>query len=380
MNRGGTETWLMHVLRHIDRERYKIDFLTHTLQPGAYDKEIIALGSRIIPCLSPSKPWQYSHNFRRILRENGPYDIVHSHTYLFDALPMWLAAQRGVRGRISHIYPLADVQKQSLGRAFYRAVTTRLLSRYSTAILSDSQSSLDAFKQICECRHKLTRVVYCGIDLAPFNVEINKADVRHRLGIPVEKPLISYVARFVPHKNHAQLLRVSSLLNGEGSHFHFVVAGSHGPLLPQIRETIRDRDDISLLTGLSDISNLLLASDLFFFPSLEEGFGIVAVEAAAAGLPVVATDLSTIREACAPSHRGFMFPPDDDQAAEASIRSILGNAALHEKLSADAKRWARNFSIADSVRKLESVYNLYASGTKTAETSSGTSVGHSREA
>ncbi|MHB8765319.1 MAG: glycosyltransferase family 1 protein, partial [Deferrisomatales bacterium] len=55
MDRGGAETWLMHVLRRIDRDRYRMDFLVHTEQRCAYDDEIRTLGSRVIPCLHPSR-------------------------------------------------------------------------------------------------------------------------------------------------------------------------------------------------------------------------------------------------------------------------------------------------------------------------------------
>ena len=49
MDRGGVETWLMQILRHIDRSRFQMDFLVHTARPGAYDEEIESLGSRVIP-------------------------------------------------------------------------------------------------------------------------------------------------------------------------------------------------------------------------------------------------------------------------------------------------------------------------------------------
>src|SRR6476661_2448436 len=81
MNRGGVETWLMHVLRHIDREHFRMDFLVHTALPCAYDEEIRSLGSEIIPCLHPSRPWRYAQHFRRILKENAPYNVVHSHVH-----------------------------------------------------------------------------------------------------------------------------------------------------------------------------------------------------------------------------------------------------------------------------------------------------------
>jgi len=47
MNRGDSETWLMHVLGHLDRESFQTDFLVHTLRPAAYDDEVLARGSRI---------------------------------------------------------------------------------------------------------------------------------------------------------------------------------------------------------------------------------------------------------------------------------------------------------------------------------------------
>src|SRR5919205_254530 len=76
MDCGGAETWLMHVLRHIDRQQFRMDFLVHTDRRCFYDKEIESLGSRIHFCPTPSNPLRYRRNFLRILRENGPYHVV----------------------------------------------------------------------------------------------------------------------------------------------------------------------------------------------------------------------------------------------------------------------------------------------------------------
>src|SRR5208337_3468794 len=102
MERAGVETWLMHVLRQIDRDRFRMDFLVHTDHPCAYDEEIHSLGSKIIPCLRPSRPWTYARNFTRILREHGPYDVVHSHVHHFSGYVVRLAHRAGIPLRISH--------------------------------------------------------------------------------------------------------------------------------------------------------------------------------------------------------------------------------------------------------------------------------------
>ncbi len=84
-DRGGVETWLMHVLRHVDRSRFQMDFAVNVQRRCAYDDEIEALGSKIYPCPTPSNPLQYARNFRKILREHGPYDVVHSDVYHYVA-------------------------------------------------------------------------------------------------------------------------------------------------------------------------------------------------------------------------------------------------------------------------------------------------------
>src|SRR5216684_1810019 len=100
LDRGGAETWLVQTLRHIDRSKYQFDFLVHTEEPGAYDDEVRALGARIIPCLSPSNPVRYAHNFLRILKEYDPYDCVHSHLHHFSGLPLTLARSAGIPQRV----------------------------------------------------------------------------------------------------------------------------------------------------------------------------------------------------------------------------------------------------------------------------------------
>ena len=68
MGRGGIEAWLMNVLRNIDRERFKFDFLVCTTQPCPYDKEIRELGSRILPCAPHSRAIRHLQDLKRIDR------------------------------------------------------------------------------------------------------------------------------------------------------------------------------------------------------------------------------------------------------------------------------------------------------------------------
>jgi len=355
MNRGGVETLLMRVLRYIDRDRFHMDFVGHS-QPSAYDDEIRALGSEIWPAIPKAPPWTYASRFRRLLREHGPYDVVHSHIYFYSGLVLRLAAQMKVPVRIASIYPQIDKKPQTIRRKLYRALMTRWINKYATVIMACSQSTLSSFQRICDCASTQKSVVYCGLNLNPFNNTVNATTVRRSFALPTDRPLVVYVARFFPHKNHEQIFRIANRMKELNFPVHFALIGSHGQLLENFQRLSEKRDDISILTNVADITELLLAADLFFFPSLNEGFGIVALEAAAAGLPIVATDLPTIREAVPPDHRRFMIAPNDDPAATQNIMMILSDQELRQTLSAQAKQWAKEFSIASSVDTLLPYY------------------------
>lgn len=356
MAHGGIETWLMRVLRHIDRDRYHFDFMTHTGQKYDYDDEIRSLGSGIYPCLKPSRPWAYARNFRRIVEEHGPYDVVHSHCYLLSGYILRLAAGMGIPARIAHIYPHVDKRAQTIKRRAYRWLMTRWINRYATAVLGCSATGLDAFnadgpKQVCP-----GGVVYCGLDLSPFARQVDRDVVRRNLGLPTDRPLVVYVARFSEHKNQSQVFRIAEMMEREDYPVHFALVGSTGNMLDEVVARAQKAPNVTAFTSLTDITDILLAADAFFMPSLNEGFGIVVTEASAAGLPIIATDLPTLREATPPEHHDLMFEPNDDVAAATGIRRVLEDAALARRLGEAAREWATRFTIDASVRDLLSYY------------------------
>ncbi len=141
MNRGGVETWLMHVLRNIDRERFQFDFLVHTSQPAAYDDEIRSLGGRIISCARPKIGKQYPQEFRRAVRTNGPFDVLHSHVHHFSGVTLSLGAALGIPVRIAHSHSDLSVADRagSHRRKTYLRATEVAIARSATLKLAASE-------------------------------------------------------------------------------------------------------------------------------------------------------------------------------------------------------------------------------------------------
>ncbi|MBE9223916.1 glycosyltransferase family 1 protein [Phormidium sp. LEGE 05292] len=299
MVRGGIETWLMHVLRHIDRDRFLMDFLVLTTQPGDYDEEIRALGSRIIPCpLDRWNPWSFAANFKRILREYGPYDIVHSHPHLFSGYVLRLAKQAGVPVRIAHSHNDSSLLQAQAGlyRRLYSTVMKHWIDRYATLGLGCARPAVAALFGANWESDPRWQVLYYGIDLKGFRDAIDPVKVRAELNIPVDAIVIGHVGRFAKQKNHLFLLKIAAEVAKREPKTYLLLIGD-GVLRPRIEQEVAQLGltDRVIFAGVrSDISRLMRgAMDIFLFPSFYEGLPLVSLEAQAAGLPCIFSDVIT---------------------------------------------------------------------------------------
>lgn len=296
MVRAGVETWLMHILRNIDRDVFHMDFLVHTHEECAYDAEIRALGSKVIPCLNSSQPFLYARNFQSILRENQPYDIVHSHVHHFSGLVLWLANLAGVPVRIAHSHLNSSVVEAESGlkRRLYIDFSKALIARNATVGLAASrQANEDLFYQTKTNEQRWQLLSY-GMNLEPFKDEINSQQVRGELGIPTEAFVIGHVGRFHPQKNHQFIIDIAAEVAKQEPKMRLLLVGE-GELVPDIKQkvTLRGLEDKVIFTGSrSDVPQLMMgAMDAFVFPSLYEGLGLVLVEAQAAGVRCIFSDV-----------------------------------------------------------------------------------------
>jgi glycosyltransferase involved in cell wall biosynthesis len=361
MNRGGIETWLMHILRHLDSDRFKMDFLVHTDKPCAYDDEIRALGSRIILCPNPSQPWLYTDNFKRILRNYGPYDVVHSHVHHFSAYVLLLAKKAGVPVRIAHSHLDSSPLEAKAGwqRRLYLTGMKALIGNYATLGLGCSDvANVDLFGRNWKANSRW-HLFYCGIDMTPFREYINTIDVRNELGIPANAFVIGHVGRFQEQKNHHFLLNIFAEVVKREPQAYLLLVGE-GPLRQNIEQQalkIGVRDQIIFAGSRSDVPRLMMgAMDAFILPSLSEGLPVVSIETQAACLPCILSDVITEElKQVKPLFQQISLSQPDFVWADAVLaaRNIKAKVTQKDCLSILEKS---KFNIQHSVKELTKIY------------------------
>lgn len=292
LNRGGVETWLLHLLRGIDRERFHMDFLVHAMAPGVYDVEVRALGSAVLICPYPAPPWSYARRMRRLLQEHGPYDVVHSHVHHFSGFVLRLAQNAGVPSRIAHSHT-TESPRGGLMRRSYVALMRHWLSRHATVCLSASRLAHEALFGSLNGKLAQRRLLPCGIDLTPFAEKVAPAVIRAELGLPSDAFVLGHVGRLAACKNHALLVALIAAMPREAPPPYLLLVGE-GEMRSAIKDEAARRgvsERIVFAGGRADVARLLRgAMDVFVFPSHYEGLGLAAVEAQAAGLPCLLSD------------------------------------------------------------------------------------------
>lgn len=295
MDRAGMESWLMNILRHIDRERFRMEFLVETDDPCDYDEEIRALDSRTIPCSETRRPLTYGLDFSRIMRKFGPYDVVHSHFHYYSGWVLCLAHHAGVPNRIVHSHTDGSTleAEATLLRRFVLCLARRWIKHYATGGLACSKDAgADLFGKYWEADPRW-ELHYCGIDVNLYSAETDPVAIRANFGIPSDALVVGHVARFAEVKNHSFLLDIAVELSKRKPEVRFLLIGD-GPLRTDIQSKAQklNLEQKIIFAGVrTDVPRLMLsAMDIFLLPSLLEGLPLVLIEAQAAGLPCVFSD------------------------------------------------------------------------------------------
>jgi glycosyltransferase involved in cell wall biosynthesis len=194
-------------------------------------------------------------------------------------------------------------------REYYARVSIPLAARYACFLTGCSCGTLDAvcqqFKLDPADRKK--RVLPYGVEIPDLDSPATTT-LRSHFDIAEDETILVHVGRFEVQKNHHGLLEIMQKLVAKRPRIRLFLVGD-GPLRRQIEAeaSAMHLDRHVLFLGIrDDVEQILREADIFVFPSCWEGFGMVVLEANAAGIPVVASDVPGLQESVVDRETGFL--------------------------------------------------------------------------
>ncbi len=290
MEQGGSQAMIMNIYRNIDRQRVQFDFVIHAhgMTPLALEAQRMGAVIYTCPAFTAGTAGKYVAWWKKFLKDHPEYRVVHSHVRSTAAIVLKLAKDLG-RHTVAHSH------STSSGSGLAAAVKNLLQYPIRFVAHDFMACSVDAGRWLFGgkvCASDRYRTVPNAIDARRYRYDREKArTLRQTLGYGDGDVVIGHVGRLTEPKNHLFILEVFRHLREKDGKYKLLLVGD-GELREQLLEAVSKlglEDSVTLLGLRQDVPELMMAMDLFLFPSKWEGLGIVAIEAQAAGTPCLAS-------------------------------------------------------------------------------------------
>jgi D-inositol-3-phosphate glycosyltransferase len=378
---GGMNVYVREVSRALGRLGLEIDVFTRSQDPGIPEVVALGPGARVVHVpAGPTRPIARAavathlpafaervEAFRA--REQGRYDLVHSHYWLSGLAGLDLARRWDVP--LVHMFHTLGAIKNAVARgsgdtepAERLAAEIRIAAGADRIVASNLVERADLVWHVGADPGRV-RVIPCGVDVELFRPR-PQAAARARLGLDAEHVLL-FVGRLTPIKGLETLLRALAVLRSDG------FAASRVALLV-VGGTKGDSDDGAHLRRLAQdlgvaawvdfrgpqpqeaLTDYYAAADLCIMPSRYESFGMVALEAMASGLPVIASRAGGLAVTVQDGTTGRLVPEGDVTALARAVTGFLVDDVARRTLGARAVEWARRFAWPSVGRSLAELY------------------------
>lgn len=324
---NGITSVIRNYYLNMNREGIKTDFVVINHPPKELKQEIEENGDEIF-VIPRKNPLRYMWNLWKLVREKN-YHVAHIHgnsaTMSFELFPLMIG---GVPKRI-----VSSHNTTCEHRILHKVLYPFFCYAYTDALACGEQAGKWLFG-----RRKFA-VLKNGILLDQYSYQEEvRVQVRKELTLDEEEFLIGHVGLFNNQKNQSYLIKVMKGLREKKSKYKLLLIGT-GEYQENVRNLVEEEklSDYIIFLGQTDqVWRYLQAMDVFVLPSLHEGLPVVAVEAQAAGLPCVFSNLI-------------------------STETSIGSDVVFLPLSEDAQNWCEEIeTIKTRNRKLRSVENIHA--------------------
>jgi glycosyltransferase involved in cell wall biosynthesis len=361
---GGGEVHLLSLIDKLDREKYKI-FLAY---PGRGPFEDLLKDRPVTPLLLKNLRGKYElfsiFSLMRVIKKNK-IDIVHSYDPKSSFVAMIAASLLKVPVKIttSHLPYFSPYWKErglKYVRDQIRFLRDTITTRLTDKIIAVSEEIREEKIRRQHVPPQKVVTILNGVDSDIFSPEHGDANfIFQRFDIPVGTPTIGIVARFEPHKGHADLIEAMPSIISEVPTARLLIVGE-GYYEPELREAVHTHhlEEHVIFTGFQkDIPKVLSGLHLIALPSRYESTNLSLIEAMLMEKPVIASSIPSHSQMIQNGVNGYLVTPGDIKGLADAIISLLKNDGLAKAIGKKGREIAlQRFTLNRMVKETEDLY------------------------
>ena len=367
LERGGAPAVLLEVLQRCDTSQFEHHIATGLSQAPEDDMIPFAkdTGFRVVVIPSLIRDIHPFLDIYALLKlyfliRKGRYDIVHCHTSKGGFIGR--LAARLAKVRVIIYSPHGDIFEGYFGKIKTRFFIwlERFSARFTDKIITLTKSGIEPYIKAGIGQKSQFDYIYNGVDVERLRKrKVDRIQKRQEIGVENDCFLVVTAGRLVPVKGHTYLITAIAQVITEIPNIRLVFLGDgelRGELLGQVKTLGLEKQ--VLFPGMrSDVPEIISCSDLFVLPSVNEGFGVVLLEAMAMRCPIVATNVGGVPEVVLDGETGILVPPGDPVPLARGIIQLLKDPSIALKMAeCGYQRLKACFDIRETVSKTEHLY------------------------
>ncbi len=370
---GGMNVYVIELSRRLAQQGIAVDVFTRATS-SAHPQVVEAADGVLVRYIAAGPfegltkgelPGQLCTFAREVLRTeashpSGHYDAVHSH--------YWLSGQVGALARdrwnvplVHSMHTMAKVKNQALARDDTPEPSVRVIGEEQVVAAADllvanTDTEARQLIDLYAARPEAVEVIHPGVDLSVFRPR-DRIEARRELGLPEDAVVLLFAGRIQPLKAPDVLLRAVAVLREQDPALRQrlvvpVVGGpsgsglAHPESLAQLAAELGITDVVRFVPPVAQpqLAVWVAAATAVAVPSYNESFGLVAVEAQAAGTPVVAAAVGGLTTVVRDEVSGLLVDTHEPRDWAAALRRLVDDPALVARLGEGARRHAQDFS------------------------------------
>lgn len=296
---------------------------------------------------------------RKIIR-SGNYEIIHCHTPVA-AMMTRLAARRARKMGTRVIYT-------AHGFHFFKGAPIKnwliyfpvewLCSFFTDDLITINREDFAFAKKHLHAK-KIHYVPGVGVNIDKFkNITVDRDKKREELRIPKDSIAVLSVGELNDNKNHETVLRAIASLDRKDIVYVICGKGGKKEYLENLAKELGMEDRLILAGFRTDVAEIYKCCDIFAFPSKREGLPVSVMEAMAAGLPCVVSDIRGNNDLIKDGENGFLCSPITVDAFADKILRLLKDIELRKKIGEDNQEFAKKFSLENSISEMKKIYGI----------------------